>query len=78
MVELTKIMRQKGDDKFIEVLNKVRVGNINDFVDNIFNSRLTLTNQILVLITYFKYMLRLNQQIFIIRKCLAGLIQDWF
>lgn len=33
MAELTKIMKQRGDDKFNGVLNKVRVSNIGDFSD---------------------------------------------
>ena len=31
MAELTKIMKQRGDDKFNGVINKVRVSNTGDF-----------------------------------------------
>lgn len=76
MAKLTKIMKQRGDDKFIEVLKKW-VGNKDDFAD-VLNSKLTSTELDSLLITYSKYILRLNQQIFIIRKYLTDLIQVWF
>ena len=69
-------MRQRGDDKFIEALQKW-VGNKDDFAD-VLNSKLTSTELDSLLITYSKYILRLNQQIFIIRKYLTDLIQVWF
>ena len=33
MVELTEVMRQRGDHDFIRVLNKIREGNINKDVE---------------------------------------------
>ena len=33
--ELTEVIRQKGDDKFIEVLNKIRVGQCPDYIVDI-------------------------------------------
>ena len=35
LVELTEIMRQRGDAKFIELLNNIRVGTINTSIDDI-------------------------------------------
>ena len=43
MAELTEIMRQVGDNTLIEVLNKIRVGNIDDFADNVLASRVFST-----------------------------------
>ena len=34
MIELTEIMRQKGDIDFIKLLNKIRIGTVDDKVDN--------------------------------------------
>ena len=33
-IELTEIMRQSGDLQFIQLLNKIRVGNIDQVVEN--------------------------------------------
>ena len=30
MIELDQIMRQQGDDKFTELLNRVRIGSLTD------------------------------------------------
>ena len=43
MAELTEVMRQGGDNTLIEVLNKIRVGNIDDFADNVLASRVVST-----------------------------------
>ena len=34
MVELTEVMRQRGDHDFIRVINKIRVENIDEDVEN--------------------------------------------
>ena len=34
MVEVTEVMRQRGDHDFIRVINKIRVGNIDEDVEN--------------------------------------------
>ena len=39
MVELTEVMRQRGDFEFISLLNKIREGEIDDHVENILKSR---------------------------------------
>ena len=41
--ELTEITRQRGENTLIEVLNKIRVGNIDDFADNVLASRVVST-----------------------------------
>ena len=37
--ELTKVMRQKGDNLLIHILNKIRVVNIDESVDAILKER---------------------------------------
>ena len=39
LVEVNEIMRQKGGTKFIERLNKIKVGNIDSYVDDILKTR---------------------------------------
>ena len=39
MVELTEVMRQRGDFEFISLLNKIREGEIDDHVENLLKSR---------------------------------------
>ena len=39
MVDLTEVMHQRGDFEFIGLLNKIREGEIDDHVENIFKSR---------------------------------------
>ena len=39
LVELTEIMRQKGDTKFIELLNNIWVGNVGSYADDILKTR---------------------------------------
>ena len=34
MVELTEVMRQRGDQVFISLLNKIRIGEIDSDVEN--------------------------------------------
>ena len=41
MVELTEVIRQKGDSQFIDLLNKVQKGNDDDEVQSILKSELT-------------------------------------
>ena len=41
--ELTEIMRQRSDNTLIEVRNKIRVGNIDDFADNVLASSVVST-----------------------------------
>ena len=43
MAELTEVMRQKGDTIFIDLLNKVRVGNIDTHVESLLQSRFVST-----------------------------------
>ena len=38
-IELTEIMRQSGDLQFIQLLNKIRVGNVDQVVENKLKSR---------------------------------------
>ena len=38
MVELTEVMRQRGDFEFISLLNEIREREIDDHVENIFKS----------------------------------------
>ena len=39
MVELTKVMSQRGNFEFISLLNKIREGEIDDHVENTLKSR---------------------------------------
>ena len=39
LVEMTEIMRQRGDAKFIELLNNIRVGTINTSINDILKAR---------------------------------------
>ena len=34
LIELTEVMRQRGDLEFIQLLNKIRVGNVDEDVEN--------------------------------------------
>ena len=44
MVELTEVMRQRGDFEFISLLNKIREGEIDDHVENTLKSRFLKEN----------------------------------
>ena len=44
IAELTELMRQKDDVDFIHLLNKVRVGNIDNNVENILKARFISKN----------------------------------
>ena len=39
MVELTEVMRQRGDLDFISILNEIRDGEIDDYLENTLKSR---------------------------------------
>ena len=39
MIELTEVMRQKDDMEYIQLLNKIRVGNVDEDVENKIKSR---------------------------------------
>ena len=39
MVELTEVLRQRGDHDFIRVLNKIRKGSIDDDVEHTLKAR---------------------------------------
>ena len=39
MVDLTEVMRQRGDFEFISLLNKIREGEIDDHVEILLKSR---------------------------------------
>ena len=39
IAEFTEVMRQKGDTTFIDLLNKVRVGNMDDHAEELLQSR---------------------------------------
>ena len=39
MIELTEVMRQKGDDVFIQLLNKVRIGKVDHQVETLLKDR---------------------------------------
>ena len=43
MVELTDVMRQRGNNSFIRVLNKIREGNINEDVEHTLKARFVET-----------------------------------
>ena len=43
MVELTDVMRQRGNNSFIRVLNKTREGNINEDVEHTLKARFVET-----------------------------------
>ena len=44
LVELTEVMRQKGDDTFIDLLNNVRTESINDQDEKLLKSRFIQNN----------------------------------
>ena len=42
MAELTEVLRQRGDTRLIEMLNKIRVGDVDDAVESLLKSRLAV------------------------------------
>ena len=46
MAEVTKVMRQMGDIKLIEMLNKIRVGDADDAGESLLKSRVTVQKEI--------------------------------
>ena len=42
MAELTEVMRQRDDTRLIEMLNKIRVGDVDDAVESLLKSRLAV------------------------------------
>ena len=40
LVEVTEVMKQKGDLEFIQFLNKIHVGNVDEDIQNKLKSRL--------------------------------------
>ena len=42
MAELTEVLRQRGDTRLIEMLNKIRVGDVDDAVEYLLKSRLAV------------------------------------
>ena len=43
MIELTDVMRQRGNNSFIRVLNKIREGNINEDVEHALKAQFLAT-----------------------------------
>ena len=50
MVELTEVMRQKGDSRLIHMLNKIRVGNKYDAMESLLKTRLAVKKKHIQLI----------------------------
>ena len=46
IAELTKVMRQQGDYEFISLLNKIRVGAVDDAVEKLLKSRFVAKNDL--------------------------------
>ena len=46
MAELTEVMRQRGDIRLIEMLSKIRVGDVDDAVEYLLKSRIDVQKQI--------------------------------
>ena len=46
MAEVTKVMRQRGDIKLIEMLNKIRVRDADDAGESLLKSRVTVQKEI--------------------------------
>ena len=46
MAELTEFLRQMGDTRLIEMLNKIRVGDVDDAVESLLKSRLAVQKKI--------------------------------
>ena len=46
MAELAEVMRQKGDTRVIEMLNKIRVGDVDDAVQSLLISRLAVQKEV--------------------------------
>ena len=46
MAELTEVMRQRGDTRLTKMLNKFRVGDIDDAVESLLKSRLVVQKEI--------------------------------
>ena len=46
MAELTEVMIQTGDTRLVEILNKIRVGDVYDAVESLLNSRLAIQEEI--------------------------------
>ena len=46
MAELTEVMRQRGDTRLIEMLNKIRVRDVDDAVESLLKSRLAVQKEV--------------------------------